>query len=285
MNEHERLDSLRTALFDAHILPCPVCGLDGCLDWHDGNFPKPTEQIDVRCDCGVCGPLAWTSSAAIARWNMPLWRKWRTENALGWFMPEPAAAAQVKALFSRPRTDLDNDGWLQTITGEPFWLVGARPIEFDIRVIAWSLSMQPRFNGHQRRFHSIAHHSLLVVNLLEGQGASMETVLVGLLHDAVKAYTTDLIRPLKRALPEFKERIELPLEHTMSTAFGLPWPWPDAIKEADNRALAIERAHLLAPSPRPWRGLPDIDPNLYDIRPELPGQMALDFVREFEALT
>lgn len=85
--------------------------------------------------------------------------------------------------------------FIVTYTGRvvPFDHVNAACI--DIVDIAHSLSHQCRFTGHTCHFYSVAQHSLLVSEKMPGGPADK---LVGLLHDAAEAYTSDLSSPLKR---------------------------------------------------------------------------------------
>lgn len=147
--------------------------------------------------------------------------------------------------------DLSNNAWFQTIKGQPFFLFEPEAGDFDIEEIAHALSLQCRFNGHVKRFYSVAEHSLLVSLLLEEWGEADSVVLCGLLHDAAEAYTGDLVRPLKRSMPTFKT-IEQRIEEEIALRFNLPYPFPEAVKRADNTMLLVERRDLLASSPRAW---------------------------------
>jgi hypothetical protein len=80
------------------------------------------------------------------------------------------------------------------------------PEEIDVEDIAHALSHTCRFAGHVPVYYSVAQHSVLVSELIEGRRAA----LWGLLHDASEAYLHDLTRPLKRAIegtPESSDRL------------------------------------------------------------------------------
>ena len=94
------------------------------------------------------------------------------------------------------RTDMS---WIQTYTGRKFFPLTDEPGEIDLRDIAHSLALQCRFNGHCRQFYSVAEHSVRVSHILPDEEAAW-----GLLHDAAEAYVSDLPRPLKLTVPDFR---------------------------------------------------------------------------------
>jgi hypothetical protein len=136
--------------------------------------------------------------------------------------------------------------WIQTYGGRQFWPLAPRSEDLDLGDIAHSLALQCRFNGHCRVFYSVAEHSVRVSRELAG-----ELRLWGLLHDAAEAYVCDLPRPLKQTAPEFRAAEDRLLE-LVAVRFGLPWPLPAEVHEADERLLATEQRDLMAPPPAPW---------------------------------
>lgn len=96
-----------------------------------------------------------------------------------------------------------------------------------IEDIAHSLSFLCRYNGHCEFFYSVAHHSLLVANLVP-----KEYKLQALLHDAAEAYLGDITSPLKKLLPDY-QRLEEVVEKKIFSTFGLPNTLHPIIKEAD----------------------------------------------------
>lgn len=136
--------------------------------------------------------------------------------------------------------------WIQVISGNPFWPLDPRPHEIELNDIAWALGMQCRYAGHVKSFYSVAEHSVLV-----SQAVPPEHAMWGLLHDATEAYLVDLPRPIKRCVPEYA-RAEDRLAECIAERFGLCWPMPAAVKQADTEILHVERVALLAPSVLPW---------------------------------
>ncbi len=83
-----------------------------------------------------------------------------------------------------------------TITGRKIDLMDVKPNDISIVDIAWGLSMQNRFNGQVIKPYSVAHHSILVANLVD-----IPYKLEALMHDAAEAYVGDLIKPIKNHCP------------------------------------------------------------------------------------
>lgn len=150
-----------------------------------------------------------------------------------------------------PPRDLGGTRWFQTLKGNAFHLFDPRPEDFDIEEIAHALALQNRFNGHTSEPYSVAQHSVLVSLLLEEWDEPSQVVFCGLMHDAAEAYIGDCIQPLKRELPSFYE-VEERIERALAERFGMPFPFPEAVKRADTTMLLVESRDLLAEPPRPW---------------------------------
>lgn len=84
----------------------------------------------------------------------------------------------------------------------------------DIEDIAHALSMLCRANGHFKSFYSVAQHSINCMKEAKARGYSDRIQLACLLHDASEAYLSDVTRPAKAELPQYKE-IEAPLQETI----------------------------------------------------------------------
>ena len=167
--------------------------------------------------------------------------------------------------------------WIQTYTGKQFYPGDPRPEDIDIIDIAHALSHQCRFNGHCLRFYSVAEHSVRVSRILPA-----DLSLWGLLHDAAEAYMADLPRPVKAQFPEFRD-LEDQLLHRIVDHYGLPWPMPQAVHEADNTLLATEARDLMAPPPAPWNL--DAEPIDETIQPLSQEAAKAAFLERFEELS
>lgn len=116
--------------------------------------------------------------------------------------------------------------------------------DVDIFTIAHALSNLCRFGGHCREFYSVAQHSVYVAECLRCESHHIQQY--ALLHDAAEAYLVDLPRPLKRALPQYKEWEER-IQTVIYSHFGLPAPdeFADkAVALADNMVLRAEMEDL-----------------------------------------
>lgn len=127
---------------------------------------------------------------------------------------------------------------ITTYSGQWFDILRPEEYEYSIEEIAHALSNLCRYTGHSNRFYSVAEHSVLVSRIVPDHLA-----LTGLLHDAGEAYLGDVASPLKALLPEYK-KIEENVEASISRYFGLEFPFPQEIKEADKRMYWQERQSI-----------------------------------------
>lgn len=118
------------------------------------------------------------------------------------------------------------------------------PSEKDIipEDIAHALSYICRANGHFKSFYSVAQHCLSCEYEARLRGYSDQTRFACLLHDASEAFISDITRPVKRQLSEYKE-IEDRLQRVIYKRFGID---PDdkaimsAVSEIDDAMLYHE---------------------------------------------
>ena len=159
--------------------------------------------------------------------------------------------------------------YIQVYSGRYVDPLDLQPEDVILTDIAHALSNLCRFTGHVRSFYSVAQHSVLVSKVVEGTGLEMW----GLLHDSAEAYLNDTARPLKHD-PYFGQAIRGANNRAgkvIADVFGLDWPEPDRIKEADRILLATERRDLMANTGR-WSMLEGIKPLDKAIIPWLPAK-------------
>lgn len=118
---------------------------------------------------------------------------------------------------------------------------------YCIRSIAWSLSMQCRFNGHVKRFYSVAEHCHTLSFIVP-----REYALMALLHDAAETYIGDVVVPVKRRLADLKT-YEHSLEASIMSFFGVNTSGPDArlVDFFDKRIVKNEWLEFCSPMPMP----------------------------------
>ncbi|MGX9443892.1 phosphohydrolase [Nitrobacteraceae bacterium UC4446_H13] len=147
--------------------------------------------------------------------------------------------------ISHRRTDRGD--WMHTATGRAFYPLDPQIEEIHIEDIAAALSKLCRYGGHCKRFYSVAEHCVLMA-----RAASPSVAFEALMHDASEAYLSDVIRPVKSSLPEYRA-IEERLEAVIARRFDLVYPIPAEVKRLDNAILADERDQAMAAPPQDWR--------------------------------
>lgn len=163
-------------------------------------------------------------------------------------MAEPLTVAHTPPMAGERDNFPDRRGdWMQTYLGLRFWPLDPRPEDVSFRDIAHALAMQCRYGGHSMRFYSVAEHSVLLA-----RAAPPELALWLLLHDASEAYLSDMIRPLKRFMPEYRAA-EDRVQWAIYQRYGLdPAFEPREVKQFDNRILMDERAQVMRHTTDQW---------------------------------
>jgi 5'-deoxynucleotidase YfbR-like HD superfamily hydrolase len=146
--------------------------------------------------------------------------------------------------------------YLTTYTGKKFFPLETKSEDIEIIDIAHALSLVCRFGGHVNKFHSVAQHSVIVSDILPD-----ELKMWGLLHDAAEAYIADIPRPAKEHLPQYHD-LEDGILKAVAKKFGLVWPMPKQVKDADNIVLVTEARDLMnIDTKKCWAGIySDIEP-------------------------
>lgn len=162
----------------------------------------------------------------------------------------------TRALYDRLGAGIDSlprgDGWIQTFTGKRFWPLDPRPGDVDIIDIAAALGKLCRYNGHCRRFYSVAEHCVLMA-----EKAPPRLRKAMLLHDAPEYVLGDFVRPVKVTMPEYGEAEQRVLE-AVAERFNEPLPFPPEVHEYDMRICLDERAQNMAPPAGEWEHIDGI---------------------------
>lgn len=136
-------------------------------------------------------------------------------------------------------------GAITTYSGIEIHPFDPRVEDIEIEDIARGLGHLCRFAGQIDDLYTVAQHSELVAERLQEKSHSAEIQLWGLLHDASEAYLLDFPSPLKR-MPEFAfyRLAEERLLEVIAERFGLGWPCPGVVKDADRELLLAEQWQL-----------------------------------------
>lgn len=148
--------------------------------------------------------------------------------------------------------------YMHTSTGRKYWPFDPRTNEVEIGAIAHHLATEARYGGatqhpkhRDRIFFSVAEHSVLTSLYVEFDLKEPEHALEALLHDASEAFIGDLIRPLKYD-PEFRapfQKVEVRNETVIGQTFNLIYPYPEAVKKADEAVCAAEVEQIVPKDP------------------------------------
>ncbi len=111
-------------------------------------------------------------------------------------------------------------GYIRTFSGISFDPVFPDEKSIKLEDIAHSLSLLCRANGHFPEFFSVARHSLNCAAEAKARELSLRVQLACLLHDAGEAYVSDVTRPIKAELPEYRI-IEDRMHDTILRKFGV----------------------------------------------------------------
>lgn len=138
-----------------------------------------------------------------------------------------------------------DNNYIHTYTGKKFYFQDPKPEDFSLVDIAHALAQTPRFGGHCRFHYSVAQHCLAMADMLD----TPEEKLYALLHDASEAYIGDLPRPIKRAMPAFKNAEDV-IHAAIFEWAGLDPVLPDVIHYLDHHCVRNEAEHLFSPVPK-----------------------------------
>lgn len=176
-----------------------------------------------------------------------------------------------------PEQIKDRGLFISTYSGAEFYVQECNIEDIPIEDIAHALSLNCRFNGHVKKFYSVAEHSVLVSHLVSPKNA-----LWGLMHDVTEAFVPDVPRPFKELITGFNE-FEQSLSVKMARHFGLPEQMPDDVMYIDKNVVADEARQLFL-SPPDWVSFYD---SVYDgVVEGLPPEEAEElFLLRFRELT
>ena len=149
-------------------------------------------------------------------------------------------------------TSYTAENFIETWSGTAFHFLNPASDEINITDIAHALSNQCRYAGHVKKFYSVAEHCVHLYDYaVRNNLGNDQSRLTLLLHDASEAYLSDIARPIKMCIPQYRE-IEVKIEEAIAKKFDLVYPFPDMVKDLDTRILMDERPQVKAPSDLVW---------------------------------
>lgn len=117
-----------------------------------------------------------------------------------------------------------------------------KPEDITIEDIAHAQSLMTRANGHFPEFYSVAQHSIACAAEAVARKYSARVALACLLHDGSEAYLSDITRPVKGEMPEYRV-IEKNMQDAIYLRFLDSMPTAEEesqIRDIDNACLYYE---------------------------------------------
>lgn len=145
------------------------------------------------------------------------------------------------------------EGWIGTYSGGVFRFGPDEIDPDDIRLedVAHVLSMLCRYNGHTKRFYSVAEHCCHMADHVLKNGGGARLALTALHHDDAEYIIGDMARPIKVTMPNFKA-LEDKIDKAVSEKFGTIWPLPAEIKKLDSRIINDEKGAVMNQTTVDW---------------------------------
>lgn len=135
--------------------------------------------------------------------------------------------------------------FMQTFSGGRIWPLDPRPEEIDITDVAHHLGKICRYGGACLRFYSVAEHCVLMAREAKRLGLPHGLRLQMLIHDAPEYILGDMVRPIKKHMPEYKPA-ETRLLRCMCGRFNVGYPLDPMVKQFDEAIGLTERAQNMA---------------------------------------
>lgn len=137
--------------------------------------------------------------------------------------------------------------YIGTFTNKKFHFMNPSVEEVCIQDIAQALSMNCRYSGHVKEFYSVAEHCVLIADYVFYLTGCEKEAFCALMHDASEAYLTDIPRPMKPHLTNYKE-IEAKAEAVIQEAFSCS-PMTKLVKHIDTHICGTEAKQLFHTTP------------------------------------
>ena len=137
--------------------------------------------------------------------------------------------------------------WITTYGGIHFFPLDPEADKIEITDVAHALSLICRGNGHVKTFFSVGQHCIHCALEAEARGYGSRIALACLLHDASEAYMSDVPRPFKKYLKDYKKLEDRLLSLVYEKYLGSDITEAEArlVKQIDNDILAYDLFYLL----------------------------------------
>lgn len=164
-------------------------------------------------------------------------------------------------------------------SGRLFDLANPKPDQFCLEDIANALAKICRFNGHVKKFYSVAEHSIHCLDHAIFSGLSVEAQIACLFHDATEAFVGDMVKPLKIMIPQYSE-IETRIEKVIEEKFNIDFTKTRRlVHDIDCSLLEAERSFLFDQKTSLFERL-IVQPTVFkpDFKCFLPGEATTEFL-------
>jgi len=171
--------------------------------------------------------------------------------------------------------------WIQLYEGQRFDFLKPQPAMISIETIAHSLSNLCRYNGHTKKFYSVAQHCCYAYDM-----ASDKNKRVALGHDFGESATSDIASPLKNYPPihEAYMPIETVIETMLAKKFEHEYPYPPEVKYIDRSLLKTECRDIMPSVPQKIRQM-DGEFYKFRIKPWSIQRSRYEFLRRYYEVT
>lgn len=142
----------------------------------------------------------------------------------------------------------EGGGYTRTRSGRKFWILNPSPEDFSVKDMAFSLSNVCRWGGHCD-FYSVAQHAVMCARAALDLRHPAISPLKMLHHEASEAYMGDMVRPLKRGLPDYRA-VEERMMQAAAKAVGFQWPMTEEEHALDSGMMILESRFLFPSTTR-----------------------------------
>jgi len=169
---------------------------------------------------------------------------------------------------------------IHTFTGRLVDPLDLNPDDVCIEDVAHHLSNQCRFSGGTAFHYSVAQHAYYASKLVEPEFA-----WDALHHDDAEYLLQDMAKPLKNHphLGQAYRGAEARVEKIIGEVFGVQFPMPPEVKEADERMLITEAADIMHGTSK-WEWVPDVERAPFTIKKWSPEKAEAKFLARYNEL-